>query len=86
VEVHDFTTIVLSAGEWAVFDVFVAKGYDSGNAEMDKWLEDNAAQYKQLEANGIQYVVECYNDEKFKGGDKPDSVVEIWLPIIKLKW
>ena len=79
----NLSTIALPAGEYAVFEVFVAKGYDSGNAEMDKWLEDNSAQYGQSAIDGVHYVVECYKDEKFKGGDKPDSIVEIWIPLYR---
>jgi predicted transcriptional regulator YdeE len=47
---------------------------------MDKWLSDNADKYAQLQIEGKKFVVECYN-EKFKGADKPDSIVEIWLPL-----
>jgi len=78
-----FTTIVLPATEYAVFDVCVAKGYDSENKNMDKWLSDNADKYTQLQIEGKKYVVECYN-EKFKGGDKSDSIVEIWIPLKKV--
>ena len=81
VEIDGFTTITLPPAEYAVFDVYVAKGYDSCNAEMDKWLEDNASVYKSLLMDGMGYIVEFYTDEKFKGGDKPDSVVEMWLPV-----
>ena len=77
-----FSTVTLPETESAVFDVFVANGYDSGNAAMDKWLADNAAQYGQLLMDGMGFVIECYN-EKFKDGDKPDSIVEIWIPIYK---
>ena len=84
VETDGFTTITLPAAEYAVFDVYVAKGYDSGNDDMDKWLKDNESVYKQMLLEGVGYVVECYNDERFKGGDKPDSVVEIWVPIEKI--
>jgi len=76
----DYSTVELPASEYAVFDVYVAKGYDSGNAEMEKWLAENAATYGLREFDGYEYVIECYN-EKFKGGDKPDSIVEIWLPL-----
>ncbi|MCL2512436.1 MAG: GyrI-like domain-containing protein [Oscillospiraceae bacterium] len=82
-DIGGFATIVLPAGEYAVFDVYVAKGYDSGNKEMDEWLKDNAAQYRPRLIDGIGYIVECYN-EKFDGGDKPDSIVEIWVPIHKI--
>ncbi|MCL2409887.1 MAG: GyrI-like domain-containing protein [Oscillospiraceae bacterium] len=77
-----FSTIALPETEYAVFDILVAKGYDSGNAEMDKWLADNPAQYKQRLMDGMGFVVLCYN-EKFKTGEAPDSVVEIWIPMYK---
>ena len=78
-----FTTITLSAAEYAVFDVYVAKGYDSGNDEVDRWLADNSTQFKQLQLNGKHFIIECYN-EKFKGGDKQDSIVEMWIPLSRL--
>jgi len=77
-----FTTIVLPATDYAVFDVYVAKGYDSSNAAMNHWLADNSAQYTPRMMNGSGFVVECY-DEKFKNGDKPDSIVELWVPIYR---
>ena len=79
-ETEGFSIIVLPETEYAVFDVFVAKGYDSENKNMNKWLSDNADKFTQLQHEGKKFVVECYN-EKFKGGDKPDSIVEIWIPI-----
>ena len=83
VGLDDFSTIVIPATEYAVFDVFVAKGYDSENKNMDKWLLDNADKYSQLQLEGKKFVVECFN-QKFNGGDKPDSIVEIWIPIKKV--
>jgi len=79
----EFSTLELPAAEYTVFDVYVANGYDSGNEEMEKWLADNAGVYRMLEFDGFKYVIECYN-EKFKDGDKPDSVVEIWIPVAKV--
>lgn len=67
-----FTTVKLPASEYAVFDVYVAKGYDSGNAEMEKWLNDHSAMFGLRQCGGFEYVVECYGG-KFKNGDKPDS-------------
>ena len=74
-----FATMVLPAAMYAVFDIHVAEGYESGNAMMDKWLEDNALLYKQMPMDGVEYIIMVYN-EKF---DRPDSVVEIWIPIEK---
>ena len=79
----DFETVTIPATEYAVFEVLVANGYDSGNAEMDKWLADNSAQYKPLLIDGVGFIVECYN-EKFKDGNKPDSIVEMWVPVYRL--
>ena len=81
-EAAGVSAVTLPETEYASFDVFVAKGYDSENAAMDKWLADNALRFGQRSLDGRKYVVECYN-EKFKGGDKPDSVVEIWIPLYR---
>lgn len=78
----DYVSIELPASEYAVFDVFVAKGYNSGNEAMEKWIADNAVIYGLREFDGYEYIVECYN-EKFKDGDKPDSIVEIWIPLFR---
>ena len=59
--VDGFHTLLLPACDYAVFDVFVAKGYDSGNAEMEQWLADNAAVWRMLEVDGVECVVECYS-------------------------
>jgi len=77
-----FDIAVIPATEYAIFDVYVAKGYDSGNAEMDNWLADNAMLLKGLEIKGNGFIIEHYN-EKFKDGDKPDSIVEMWLPFYR---
>lgn len=81
--INGYTTVAIPAAEYAVFEVCVAKGYDSGNAEMDEWLAAHSTEYKQLMLDGVLFIVECYN-EKFKGGDKPDSIVEMWIPIYKI--
>jgi predicted transcriptional regulator YdeE len=39
--------MVLPAGEYAVFDVLAANGYDSENAAMEQWLDDNKERYIQ---------------------------------------
>jgi hypothetical protein len=78
----EYSFVELPATEYAVFDVFVAKGYDSENDAMNQWLADNAAIYRQRELDGRLYVVESYN-EKFKGGSAPDSMVEIWIPLFR---
>ena len=79
-DINGFSTIKFPAAQYVVFDVAVAKGYDSENAAMEQWIADNAETYRVLEFDNCEYVIECYN-EKFKGGNQPDSVVEIWLPV-----
>ena len=78
-----FTIMELPPSEYASFDVYVARGYDSGNSAMDEWLKTNAQGYVQRLYDGIPYVVEYY-DERFHGNDV-DSIVEIWVPIEKTK-
>ena len=77
-----FSVQALPATAYACFDVLVARGYDSRNQEMNRWLTDHADQYAQRQLDGRCYVLECYT-EKFKGGNQPDSVVEIWIPLVK---
>ena len=75
---NGFVSVALPSAAYAIFDICVTNGYDSGNAEMDKWLVDNISKYKQLEMNGVFYVIEVYN-EKFA-----HSIVEFWIPICTL--
>jgi len=84
VDSKNYSTVVLPAADYAIFDVYVAKGYDSGNEEMEQWLADNADTYRMLEFDGYEYVIECYN-EKFKDGNQPDSIVEIWIPLERVQ-
>ena len=79
---NSFTTIEFPAAEYAVFDVYVDKGYDSENDKMEKWLEDNKFIFGLREFDGYEYIIECYN-EKFKDGNKPDSIVEMWMPLFR---
>lgn len=78
-----FTLLKLPASTYASFEVYVARGYDSENDAMDEWLEANKEKYKQRVIDGKPYVVEFY-DERFNG-DSEDSIVEIWIPIEKIK-
>ncbi|MCL2664813.1 MAG: hypothetical protein FWE82_04300 [Defluviitaleaceae bacterium] len=80
--IDGFDTIVIPATEYAVFEVFVAKGYDSGNAAMDKWVEDNSLQLKCREIDGNGFIIEYYGC-KFKDGNQPDSIVEFWVPFYR---
>lgn len=79
-----FTALTLPPSDYAVFDVFVKKGYDSENENMSRWLSGNDLGYTQSRLDGKHFVAEVYND-RFKGGDQFDSVVEIWIPVEKKK-
>jgi len=78
-----FSILKLPASEYASFEVLVARGYDSENDAMDEWLEANKERYVQRNIDGNPYVVEYY-DERFHGSSE-DSIVEIWIPIEKVK-
>lgn len=78
-----FTLLKLPASTYASFEVYVARGYDSENDAMNEWLEANKEKYKQRRIDGNPYVVEFY-DERFNGNSE-DSIVEIWIPIEKIK-
>ena len=76
-----YATIKLPASEYASFEVYVAKGYDSENGAMDEWLKTNGAYSERLFEGGAHYCVEYY-DERFNG-EEDGSIVEIWVPVEK---
>ena len=78
-----YSSIKLADVLYAVFEIYPAKGYDSQNRAIDKWLVDNKNRYEHLKKDGKHYVIEYY-DERFRGNEDPDSVVEIWIPVIKI--
>lgn len=69
----------LPASRYAVFDVYVAQGYDSENNAMDEWLKTNRDGYTEKLLGDTHYCVEYY-DERFNGNEA-GSIVEIWIPI-----
>jgi predicted transcriptional regulator YdeE len=75
----EFTIFRLPPSTYAAFEVEVAKGYDSENENMDRWLEANKEKYEQRTIDGSYYVVEFY-DERFTGHEE-GSIVEIWIPL-----
>ncbi len=77
----EYTLLELPATVYAVFDVYVAEGYDSQNSAMNEWLDAHGSQYAQRLLKGQYYVVEYY-DERFHG-DASDSIVEIWVPLME---
>jgi predicted transcriptional regulator YdeE len=80
----EYKVITLPASLYAEFEIYPAKGYGSSNAEMDKWLSDNARVYKEVLLDGKHYAIEVY-DKRFKGNDNPASVVGILVPIVEVK-
>lgn len=76
----EYQLFFVPAATYAEFEIYPAKGYESSNAEMSKWLEDNAKSYRQALLDGMHYGIEVY-DKRFKGNDSPESVVGFWEPI-----
>ncbi|MCH5287036.1 MAG: AraC family transcriptional regulator [Christensenellaceae bacterium] len=75
-----YSVVTLPASRYAVFDVYVARGYESENSAMEEWLATNAQGYVQRRLDPeTDYCVEFY-DERFENGD---GIVEIWVPIEK---
>ena len=72
-----YNCIVLPIGEYAVFDMTAA----DGNDEMERWLAQNSSSYARRELNDNNFILKCYTPENFKNRDKPESKVEIWIPI-----
>jgi predicted transcriptional regulator YdeE len=79
----EYRVISLPAATYAEFEIFPAKGYESSNGDMSRWLAENAETYKEVMLDGMHYAVEVY-DQRFKGEKDPKSVVGILVPIAKI--
>ena len=79
----EYKLFFVPAATYAEFEIYPAKGYESSNAEMSKWLEDNASVYKEALMDGMHFGIEVY-DQRFKGNDNPESVVGFLMPIVKV--
>ena len=77
----EYKVISLPASLYAEFIIYPSKGWESSNAEMDRWLSENAAKYKQAYLDNKAYAIEIY-DERYKGDKDSESVVGILVPII----
>lgn len=77
----EYKIVSLPASLYAEFIIYPAKGWESSNAEMNKWLSENAEKYKQAYLGNKAYAIEIY-DERYKGDKDPKSVVGIMVPII----
>jgi len=71
----------LPASEYAAFDVYVSRGYESENSAMTEWLRTNGQGYRERLLGDAHYCVEYY-DERFNGSEA-GSIVEIWIPVEK---
>ena len=80
----EYKLFFVPAATYAEFEIYPAKGYGSSNAQMNKWLEDNASTYKEAFMDDMHYAIEVY-DKRFKGDKDPASVVGILVPIVPLK-
>jgi predicted transcriptional regulator YdeE len=80
----EYKLFFIPAAKYVEFEIYPSKGYESGNAEMSQWLEDNASTYKQALLDGMHYGIEVY-DRRFKGNDNPESVVGFLEPIVKVE-
>jgi len=79
----EYKIVSLPASIYAEFEIYPARGYNSSNTAMSKWLSDNAGIYKEVLIDGRQFGIEVY-DKRFKGNSDPASVVGFLLPIAKI--
>ncbi|MDR0324796.1 MAG: GyrI-like domain-containing protein [Oscillospiraceae bacterium] len=77
----EYEIMQLPASEYASFDVYVAKGYESENNAMNEWLKTNDQGYSERLLDGKHYCIEYY-DERFNGNEA-GSIIEIWVPVEK---
>ena len=69
------SVIHVPAGQYAIFTHRIANGgYEGLNPVMNKWLTTGS--YEQAD----NFIIEVY-DERFKGGNQPDSEIDFWIPI-----
>ncbi|MCX4273396.1 MAG: AraC family transcriptional regulator [Acetatifactor sp.] len=73
----------IPSSAYASFDVYVKEGYDSENRAMEEWLVSNEKEYVRNLLEGKPYCIEHY-DARFDDSND-ESIVEIWLPVKKIK-
>jgi predicted transcriptional regulator YdeE len=79
----EYKVFFVPAATYAEFEIYPSKGYESSNAEMSKWLEENAGTYREDLFDGLKCGIEVY-DKRYKGDKDPKSVVGILVPIAKI--
>jgi predicted transcriptional regulator YdeE len=80
----EYRVISLPASQYAEFEIFPSKGYESSNAEMNNWLSEKASVFKEALINSRHFVIEVY-DKRYNGDKDPNSVVGILVPIVSVK-
>lgn len=80
----EYQVIHLPAAEYAEFEIYPGRGYESSNARMNDWLQANAGAYKEALLDGMHYAIEVY-DKRYKGDKDPQSVVGCRVPIQKVE-
>lgn len=76
----EYKVLFLPASTYAEFEIRPAKGYESSNAEMNRWLAENAGAYREVLLDNKHYAIEVY-DARYKGDKDADSVVGILMPV-----
>jgi hypothetical protein len=76
----EYQLFFVPSSTYAEFEIYPAKGYESSNDAMNKWLEENSSSYKEAFIDGMHYGIEVY-DKRFKGNDNPESLVGFLMPI-----
>jgi predicted transcriptional regulator YdeE len=79
----EYELFFVPAATYAEFEIYPAKGYESSNAEISKWLADNEGVYREALLDGRHYVIEVY-DRRYKGEKDPTSVAGMLVPIFKV--
>jgi predicted transcriptional regulator YdeE len=80
----EYKVFSIPAAMYAESEIYPAKGYESSNAEMNKWLMDNVTKYTEAFLDGMHYAIEVY-DKRYKGDKDAASVVGILVPITKVQ-
>jgi predicted transcriptional regulator YdeE len=80
----EYKVFFVPAATYAEFEIYPSKGYESSNAEMEKWLQANAGTYREGHLGDKNFAIEVY-DKRFKGDKDPASVVGCLVPIVTVK-
>jgi len=80
----EYKVVAVPAFKYAEFVIYPAKGYGSGNPEMNNWLVKNEKVYQEGKLGKKGFAIEVY-DKRYKGDKDPTSVVGCLVPIVKVK-